>query len=32
MDAYESGELPEESIEQAEKDNPFNALKDLKFD
>lgn len=32
MDAFEIGELPQESIEQAEKDNPFNALKDLKFD
>ncbi|AOE49802.1 YceD family protein [Kangiella sediminilitoris] len=32
MEAYESGELPEETIEQAGKDNPFNALKDLKFD
>jgi len=32
LEAYESGELPEESIEQAKKDNPFNALKDLKFD
>ena len=32
MDAFEIGELPQESIEEAEKDNPFNALKDLKFD
>ena len=32
MDAFEIGELPQESIEEAKKDNPFNALKDLKFD
>jgi|GEM_PF-1409816 len=32
LETYQSGELPEETIEQAEKDNPFNALKDLKFD